>query len=284
MNGSNILIIGSKGQLGTALSIKYPEATAIDADTLDITDEEKVASFDFSPYKIVINAAAYTNVNGAETSDGRVTAWSVNAKAVMLIAKNIIPKNIIFVHISTDYVFDGTKNDHKEEEALSPLGVYGQSKAAGDFVVSLIPKHYILRTSWVIGEGNNFVRTMLDLGKKGIDPKVIGDVLGRPTFTVELVRAIDFLLNNDVEFGLYNVSNDGDPVSWADFSKKIYELAGMDNVVTEITDEEYYQDKPEAAPRPMNSVFDLSKIHYAGFNSTNWEKDLEDYIKTEIEI
>lgn len=283
MNSADILIIGSKGQLGTALRIQYPEATAVDADTLDITNDEKVSSFDFSPYKVVINAAAYTNVNGAETSDGRITAWNVNARAIMLIAKNILSKDISFVHISTDYVFDGSKVNHKEDEPLSPLGVYGQTKAAGDLVLSLLLKHYILRTSWVIGEGNNFVRTMLDLGRKGINPKVIGDVFGRPTFTVELVRAIDFLLNNSSEFGLYNVSNDGDPVSWAGFGKKIYELAGMDVTVTETTDNEYYKDKPEAAPRPMNSVFDLSKIHNTGFNSTNWEKDLEDYIKLEME-
>jgi dTDP-4-dehydrorhamnose reductase len=111
------------------------------------------------------------------------------------------------------------KTLHAEDEDFSPLSVYGASKAAGDIAVSLAPKHYILRTSWVIGEGKNFVRTMLELGKKGVAPSVVSDQIGRLTFTKELVKAIDLLLKDNHEYGTYNVSNGGEPASWADITR-----------------------------------------------------------------
>src|SRR4051812_14218213 len=190
MDDSKFLITGGNGQLGLALQAKYPAAKVTDVKELDITDQNSISTFDWSNVTTILNAAAYTNVDGAETPEGRVAAWKVNAIGSANLTRAALQHDLTIVHISTDYVFDGTQESHTEEEPFSPLGVYGESKAAGDTAVGLAPKHYILRTSWVIGEGKNFVRTMLSLGERGISPKVVADQIGRLTFTSELVRAI----------------------------------------------------------------------------------------------
>lgn len=282
MNQSKILIIGANGQLGLALQAQYPEAQTADINELDITDKKSVESYDWSNVDIVLNAAAYTNVDGAETPEGRVAAWKVNAEAPGHISHPVWRNNIIFVHISTDYVFDGTKKKHVEDEAFSPLSVYGASKAAGDLLVSQIDKHYILRTSWVIGEGKNFVRTMLGLGQRGVDPTVVNDQIGRLTFTSELVRAIDHLLITKAEFGTYNVSNSGESTSWAEITRKIFSEAGFKLKVTGTTTEEYFKGKAGIAPRPLNSSLDLNKIQSTGFVSRDWKDDLKDYVNKEL--
>jgi dTDP-4-dehydrorhamnose 3,5-epimerase len=282
MDSSKVFIIGANGQLGTALREKYPEAGSADISDLDITSYESVSAFDWSNYTTVINAAAFTNVDGAETQEGRITAWKVNASAVANLAKIMREQKITFVHISTDYVFDGTKDPHTENEAFAPLSVYGQSKAAGDIAVSLIPNHYILRTSWVIGEGNNFVRTMLGLADRGISPSVVADQVGRLTFTSELVRAIDHLLTTKSEPGTYNLSNSGDPASWADITRTIFEYAEKTELtVTDTTTAEYYAGKEGIAPRPLLSTLDLSKMESTGFTTQDWKVDLKNYIQKE---
>ena len=282
MNDSEILIIGANGQLGQALQKRYPGAKAVDAQELDITDQKALGAFDWTGIKVILNAAAYTNVDGAESAEGRVAAWLVNASAVANLAEVANWKELVLVHVSTDYVFDGTLNPHTEEESFSPLGVYGQSKAAGDIAVSLTPKHYILRTSWVIGDGKNFVRTMLSLGERGISPSVVGDQIGRLTFTSELVRAIDHLLSSQAPFGTYNVSNSGESASWADITRRIFADAGYDQLtVTDTTTAEYFADKPEASPRPLQSTLALDKIQATGFESVEWKADLQTYIESE---
>lgn len=282
MDGPKFLITGGNGQLGLALRAKYPQAKATDVAQLDITDYISVEKFDWSNVTTILNAAAFTNVDAAESAEGRLAAWKVNAAAVANLVRIAQAKDLTLVHVSTDYVFDGTKNPHTEDESLSPLGVYGATKAAGDLILSCYPKHYILRTSFVIGEGNNFVRIMLGLGQKGVNPSVIADQLGRITFTSELVRAIDHLLTSKSPFGIYNVSNGGDPVSWANLTREIFKEAGLSNTVTNTTTAEYYKDKPEAASRPLNSVFDLTKIESTGFKPTDWRDDLKEYVNKEL--
>jgi dTDP-4-dehydrorhamnose 3,5-epimerase len=281
MNAAKIFIVGANGQLGTALKAQYPEAQFADIDELDITDKKSVDAFDWSGIEIVLNAAAYTNVDGAETAEGRVAAWKVNAEAVKNLAHVAWEHDLTVVHISTDYVFDGTQEEHTEIEDFSPLSVYGASKAAGDLLVSQLDKYYILRTSWVIGEGNNFVRTMLGLGAKGVAPTVVHDQVGRLTFTSELVRAIDHLLTNESPFGTYNVSNSGDPASWADITRQIFDDAGYNLQVTNTTTEDYYKGKDGIAPRPLNSTLKLDNIQDTGFESTDWKEDLKKYIEKE---
>jgi dTDP-4-dehydrorhamnose reductase len=167
---------------------------------------------------------------------------------------------------------------HLEDEPFSPLSVYAQTKAAGDIIVSILPKHYVLRTSWVIGEGKNFVRTMLGLGQKGIEPTVVADQVGRLTFTSELVRAINYLLTHNAEPGIYNISNDGEPASWADITRTIFEYAGYGLKVTDTTTAEYFATRPEVAHRPLQSTLNLDKIHSIGFSSVDWKDDLRTYI------
>lgn len=278
MNESEVFIVGANGQLGLALRAKYPNAQWSDKDELDITNKQSVEQFDWSGIKILINAAAYTNVDGAETPEGRIAAWAVNADAVGNLVAIAAHYDMTLVHISTDYVFDGTNNLHVEDEPFSPLSVYGASKAAGDLLVSLAPKFYILRTSWVIGDGKNFVNTMLGLAQKGVNPTVVADQIGRLTFTTVLVDAIDHLLGKDAAYGTYNVSNNGDPVSWADITREIFKLAKVENTVTDTTTVDYFAGKVGIAPRPLQSTLDLTKIQVTGFTPNDWRTDLANYI------
>lgn len=280
MNDSEIFIVGAYGQLGTALRQLYPDARSADIDQLDITDEQSVANFDWGGIKVIINAAAYTNVDGAETSEGRIAAWRVNAVAVGNLVNMAISRDITVVHISSDYVFDGTQSPHLETEEFSPLGVYAQTKAAGDIVVSLAPKYYLVRTSWVIGEGKNFVLTMKSLANQGIKPKVVNDQIGRLTFTPDLASAISHLLNNSSPYGTYNLTNDGNSVSWADIASIVYEATGHSkDDVTGVTTEEYYEGKTSIAPRPLQSTLYLDKIKSAGFVPRDWREALTEYLK-----
>ena len=282
MDDSKIFIVGANGQLGTALRAKYPRSQFADQAELDITNRASVEAFNWSGIEIILNAAAYTNVDGAETPEGRVAAWNVNATAVANLVRVAEKHDMTILHISSDYVFDGTNEPHMEDELLSPLGVYGQSKAAGDLAVSLLPKHYLLRTTWVIGEGKNFVRTMLDLAGRGISPTVVADQIGRLTFTSELVRAIDHLLTSRADFGTYNVTNDGPLASWAEITRQIFSTAGYkDLTVTDTTTTEYFAGKSGIAPRPLGSNMSLDKLHATGFESRNWQDDLKAYIEKE---
>lgn len=285
MDSSKFFIVGANGQLGTALRQKYPNAQFADVDKLDITDRASVEAFDWSGVEVILNAAAYTNVDGAETPEGRTSAWKVNAEAVKNLTYAVWKHQLrAIVHISTDYVFDGSSDLHTEDESFAPLSVYGASKAAGDLLVSQVDKHYILRTSWVIGEGKNFVRTMLGLAEKGVSPTVVADQIGRLTFTSELVRAIDHLLTSEAKFGTYNVSNSGEPASWAQITRAIFELADKSELtVTDTTTATYYEGKACIAPRPLQSTLDLSKIEATGFVTTNWKQDLKSYIQKELE-
>lgn len=280
MDDSKFLIVGANGQLGKALAAQYPQATAVDRAALDISDKSAVEAFDWSNITHILNAAAYTNVDGAETNEGRVAAWAINAAAVANLASVANQHGLTLVHISSDYVFDGTNTPHTEAEPLSPLSVYGASKAAGDVAVSVTPQHYILRTSWVIGEGKNFVQTMIGLAQKDISPTVVHDQIGRLTFTSELVKAIDHLLSSQSPFGTYNVSNEGESASWADITREIFAQLGKDNLtVTNTTTEEYFAQKEGIAPRPLESSLDLSKIQSTGFTPTDWKTDLLKYVK-----
>lgn len=279
---NSIVIVGANGQLGRALQDQYPDAIAVDSDTLDITNKVAVEAFQWSDVDVILNAAAFTNVDGAETSEGRQAAWAINADAVGNLVAAAAQNDCILVHISTDYVFDGSQEIHFEDEGFAPLSVYGASKAAGDLLVSLAPKYYLLRTSWVIGEGKNFVRTMLNVGQKGIEPTVVADQIGRLTFARELVRAIDHLLNIKATFGTYNVSNSGDSASWADITRVIFDCANFNLTVTDTTTNEYFSGKENIAPRPLQSTLSLVKINSTGFECRDWKDDLKKYIEKEL--
>lgn len=282
MPAKKTLVLGADGQLGKALRGLYAgEATvefAARAD-FDLTDEASFTARNWKNYSTIINAAAYTAVDAAETPDGRAAAWAINATAVARLARTAVDHDLTLVHVSSDYVFDGSRESHDENEPFSPLGVYGQTKAAGDAIVSVVPRHYIVRTSWVIGEGNNFVRTMASLAARGISPSVVNDQVGRLSFTEDIAAGIRHLLESGADYGTYNLSNDGEPQSWADIAEDAYELCGAAGVeVTGVGTEEYFAGKA-AAPRPLKSILDLSKIKGTGFTPASSADRLTAYLQ-----
>jgi len=277
--GKRILITGCNGQLGKELVKKYPGATAASREDLDIADNDQVKAIDWSKYHTIINAAAYVNADESETDEGREKTWRVNAVGPRNLAEAAITNDLHLIHISSEYVFDGKKENHNEDETVAPLSVYGQAKAAGDIAVSLVPKHHILRTTWVVGDGHNFVRTMKRLADMRVDPRVVHDQYGRLTFVSELVRAVDHIIKNKIESGTYNVSNSGKIKSWAEIAADTFEFAGHSrDRVKQITTDEYKEDKKHFAPRPRNSDLDLSKIQKTGFESQDYEPLLKEYV------
>jgi dTDP-4-dehydrorhamnose reductase/dTDP-4-dehydrorhamnose 3,5-epimerase len=283
------LIIGSNGQLGKALRNEYgnqPWVEYTTRATLDITAPGLDQARRWRDYDTIINAAAYTAVDTAETPQGRTDAWAANVTAIATLAKIATAHGITLVHVSSDYVYDGTRTgEYTEDDPVSPLGVYGQTKAAGDTIVATVPRHYIIRTSWVIGDGNNFVRTMANLAARGIAPTVVSDQTGRLTFTSTIAGAIRHLLQRRAEYGVYNVTNSGDPQTWYDIAREVYRLTGHDaDRVTPVSTAAYFANATSPiAPRPANSVLSLDKIQGAGFQATEVATAMREYLGEAIQ-
>jgi len=291
------LITGANGQLGRALQIEFPDAEFTDYQELDITSPDLDKVRPWGQYKTIINSAAYTAVDKAETPEGRKSAWELNAKAVANLGKIATKYSITLVHVSSDYVFDGTLPEHTEDEPFSPLSVYGQTKAAGDIAIIEVPKHYNIRSSWIVGDGNNFVRTMKTLAEKGVKPNVVNDQIGRLTFTTDLAHVIKHLLSPiphspvtdhlppttyHLPYGTYNLTGEGQSASWADIASEVYELTGHNRSdVTGVSTSEYYAGKEGIAPRPLQSTLNLDKIKSTGFTPADWRQSLKEYLKNE---
>ncbi|MDR0959071.1 MAG: bifunctional dTDP-4-dehydrorhamnose 3,5-epimerase family protein/NAD(P)-dependent oxidoreductase [Propionibacteriaceae bacterium] len=266
-----VLILGAHGQLGRALVELYPDAAQADIDSLDLTDPAQVDAWPWSDFGVVINAAAFTNVDAAETPDGRIAAWKANATAPATLAKLALAHRFTLVHVSTDYVFDGTHEIWREDDDLAPLSVYGQSKAAGDLAVSVVPHHYIVRTSWVVGQGKNFIATMESLAAKGVSPAVVDDQTGRLTHTATLAGAIRHLLETNAPYGLYNCTDGGEAVTWADVAQAVYVRSGRAATdVSRVSTAEYYAGKENIAPRPAHSLLDLTKLEATGYQTETY--------------
>lgn len=280
-----LLVVGAAGQLGCALRDLYAGAGHVEFATraeLDITDPGLGESRRWADYGVIVNASAYTAVDLAETPEGRRAAWAVNVDGAVALARVATEHRLTLVHVSSDYVFDGTSGRaYHEEDDTCPLGVYGQTKAAADAVVATVPRHYIVRTSWVIGEGKNFVRTMASLAERGIDPRVVDDQVGRLTFTSDLARGIRHLLESEATFGTYNLTGAGDATSWADIARQVYSLLGHDPMrVTGVSTEEYFASATDpVAPRPRMSVLDLAKIEATGFAPASARESLATYLE-----
>ncbi|MFL0291816.1 dTDP-4-dehydrorhamnose reductase [Mycobacterium sp. SMC-18] len=277
------LVLGADGQVGRALRAEYgddPSVEFVTREQVDLSgDLESVLRW--QDYDTVINAAAYTAVDAAETPTGRADAWAVNVTGVAALARIATARGLTLVHLSSDYVFDGTSDSpYREDDPIAPLGVYGQTKAAGDQIIATVPRHYILRTSWVIGDGRNFVRTMASLAERGVDPSVVDDQVGRLTFTSELARAIRHLTTTGAPYGTYNVTGSGPAMSWADIARRVFELSGHDPArVTGVSTEAYFASATGAvAPRPRNSVLDTQKLESAGFIPEAAEDSLARYL------
>ena len=289
------LVTGCNGQLGHAVRRLAEERGVAkdfdfcDIDTFDMSDPDAYAQYDWSLYGTVINCGAYTAVDKAETPEGRAIAWKANATGPALLARTCSEHGITLVHVSSDYVFDGTAQVHTEEEPLSPLSVYGQTKAAGDIAVAGCPRHYVMRSSWVIGEGHNFVKTMKGLSDRVADPEdkltqvtVVDDQLGRLTFTRDMAEAIFHVLGTHAPYGTYDCTGSGAVKSWADIARAVFEAANGngDRVVPVSTADYYASAEGPVAPRPVHSALDLSRLEAAGFHMPDWEEELGEYIKT----
>ena len=296
------LVTGANGQLGRAVRALAEERGLLDSfdfgdrDEFDFSDPADYPKVDWTLYGTVINCGAYTAVDAAETVEGRRAAWAANAQGPALLAKVCAEHGIALVHVSSDYVFDGTREEHDEDEPFSPLGVYGQTKAAGDIAVANCPRHYIVRSSWVIGEGKNFVRTMAALSDRCADPDdaldevtVVDDQYGRLTFTRDMAEGIFWLLgyrdgdkepSSPCEPGTYNLTGSGKVASWADIAAGVFELRNGNAVaVKPVTTSEYYDNaKGPVSPRPIHSALDLSKFESAGFTLRDWEEELDSYL------
>jgi len=261
-----LLITGSKGQLGTELSRQAGahDVVAVDYQELDITDASAVADFvEKVRPDVVINAAAYTAVDRAEQDEA--SAFAVNCDGVSYLAQACNTMNVPLIHVSTDYVFDGSKSAaYVEDDPLAPLGVYGRSKADGDAAVrQYCPKHIIFRTSWVFSaHGNNFVKTMLRLGAERETLGVVSDQFGKPTSAAELARVILAVLPNlDEHWGTYHLAQP-EAVSWHAFADAVFTEARLQGIplalkqLQAITTADY----PTPARRPVNSALNCSKL------------------------
>ncbi|BBY17617.1 sugar nucleotide-binding protein [Mycolicibacterium litorale] len=261
-----VLILGASGQLGLALRKVYsdcPDVEFANRTDIELASDRINSIRPWRDYRVVINAAAYTAVDAAETPAGRKEAWATNVTAVAALARLARAFGLTLVHISSDYVFDGNlPRPYREDDALCPLGVYGQTKAAGDEIASTAHNHYILRTSWVVGEGQNFVRTMLSLAERGIDPSVVNDQHGRLTFASDLATAIRDLIDKCAPYGTYNFTGGGTPMSWEGIAREVFALAGHSpERVTGVSTEDYFKSASgPVAARPRNSALDLNKI------------------------
>lgn len=284
-----ILVTGAGGQLGRALAAELGDdpgdrgdrVDAVDVARLDLTDREAVRAWPWEDYDTVVNAAAYTSVDGAETPPGRRACWAVNAEAPALLARLAVEHRFTLVHYSTDYVFDGALGVHDEDEPRSPLGVYGQAKAAGDLAVGGVPAHYLLRTSWLVGDGPNFVRTMQQLAAQGACPEVVDDQLGRLTFARELARATRHLLGSGAPYGTYNVTNAGPAMSWAEVAAEVFRHCGRDPAdVRPVSTAQYAARRGPLAPRPASSVLSLDKLRASGYSPADASIELRRYLRT----
>ncbi|WP_374157608.1 sugar nucleotide-binding protein [Mycobacterium sp. G7A2] len=279
------LILGADGQLGRALRKVYGERTNVEfasRSDFDLAMPGTALDRCWRDYDTIINAAAYTAVDTAETPGGRADAWATNVTGLARLARIATLNGITLVQISSDYVFDGTaQRPYREDDPVTPMGVYGQTKAAGDQITATVPRHYIVRTSWLIGDGHNFVRTMLSLAARGISPRVVNDQYGRLTFTSELAQAIRHLLERRPPYGIYNVSGSGPVGSWADIARRTFALAGSDpNRITDVSTAEYsIGTSGPISPRPHNSVLDLERIRSTGLSPRDADNTLKQYVE-----
>jgi len=271
-----ILVVGSKGMLGQELMGLFGAAArGVDVDEVDITDLASVQRvlLTLKP-RVVVNAAAYTDVDGCESQ--AELALQVNGEGVAhlaMITKEIGAK---LVQVSTDYVFDGGKGSpYLEDDAPAPLSIYGESKLAGEMNARFNPDHLIVRTQWLYGHaGKNFVETMLRLAGERSELAVVDDQVGSPTWTRDLALAIQALIDKGC-CGTYHAANAGF-VSWNGFAREIFRLTGLDIVVNPMTTAEL--DRP--APRPLYSTLDCGKLERdTGVVPQPWQEALGRYLE-----
>lgn len=277
MEKRKLLILGASGMLGTQLEKVFNksdiyEVVATDMYNFDITNEKQIAEiFSNVMPDIVINAAAYTNVDDCEKE--KTLCEEINGRAIGKLLKYVNEINTIFVHYSTDYVFDG-KNDkgYKEDDVANPINQYGKSKEIGEkYIFDIGKKYYLIRTSWLFGKkGSDFVDKMLELSKKKKFLEVVNDQHGKPTYAKDLAKRTKELIEGKADFGVYHITNEN-TTTWYDFAKEIFRIAKINIKVKPVFSEEFAR----AAKRPKFSALINTKLP----KSRPWQEALAEYIK-----
>lgn len=280
-----VLVTGAKGQLGTdvinELAKRGHVAIGVGVAEMDITDSAAVRRVmtEAAP-EAVIHCAAWTAVDAAEDEENRAKVKAINVDGTENIATVCQALGCKLMYISTDYVFDGLGEEPWKPDCTSyaPQNYYGQTKLDGERMVSvLLEKYFIVRIAWVFGKnGNNFVKTMLSLGKKYDTIRVVRDQIGTPTYTYDLARLLVDMVETE-KYGYYHATNEGGYISWYDFACEIFKQAQYDTKVVPVTTAEYGLSKAE---RPFNSRLDKSKLTENGFKLLpSWEDALRRYLQ-----
>ncbi len=288
------LVTGTGGQLGYDVmnELKNRGCEAVGCDItddaeirLDITDSKAVSETieKVSP-DVVIHCAAWTAVDAAEDEENISKVYAVNVDGTRNIAEACKKADCKMIYISTDYVFNGQGTEPWKPECkdYAPLSVYGKSKLEGELAVAeILEKYFIVRIAWVFGKnGKNFIKTMLNVGKKYPEVKVVNDQIGTPTYTFDLSRLLADMAESE-KYGYYHATNEGGYISWYDFTCEIFKQAGYETKVTPVTTAEYGLSK---ATRPFNSRLDKNKLKENGFEPLpEWKDALERYLK-EVEF
>ena len=281
-----ILVTGVKGQLGfdvvNEAEKRGIEAVGVDIDEMDVTNKEQVEQvIKAGNYDAVVHCAAWTAVDKGEEPELFEKVRAVNALGTKYINDVCKELDIPIMYFSTDYVFNGEgETPWNEYDEFEPLNVYGITKGEGEKYVIENPKHFIIRIAWVFGKnGNNFIKTMLRLGKERGAVSVVNDQIGLPTYTYDLARLVVDMIET-VEYGTYHATNSGDFISWYDFAKEIFKQAGMDVEVTPVDSSQF----PAKAKRPHNSRMNQTELDKHGFTRLpDWKDALNRYLKV-IEV
>ena len=279
------LVTGVKGQLGfdvvNELKNRGHDAVGVDIEEMYITDPESVSRVigEAAP-DVVIHCAAWTAVDAAEDPENIAKVRAVNAGGTRNIAQVCKKLDCKMMYISTDYVFNGqgTQPWQPDCKDYAPLNVYGQTKLEGELAVAnTLEKYFIVRIAWVFGKnGSNFIKTMLNVGKKHDTVRVVSDQIGTPTYTLDLARLLVDMAESE-KYGYYHATNEGGYISWYDFTCEIYKQAGYATRVVPVTTAEYGLSK---AARPFNSRLDKSKLAENGFQPLPaWQDALQRYLK-----
>ncbi len=294
-----VLVTGTSGQLGfdvmEELTRRGYEGIGADRSEteadfehvqMDITDKDRVFEIvrELKP-DVIVHCAAWTNVDGAEDPTKLEAVRAVNVDGTRNLAEAAKEVDAKFVYISTDYVFDGEGSEpwRPDDKNYAPINVYGRSKLDGELEVSrILDKYFIVRIAWVFGRnGKNFIKTMIEVGKKHSVVKVVDDQIGTPTYTVDLARLLVDMIETD-KYGYYHATNEGGYISWADFAEEIYKDAGMDVKVEHVITSEYEKIAGKTvAKRPFNSRLDKTKLVQNGFEPLpTWQDATKRFISS----
>ena len=276
------LITGYNGQLGYDIARELEQRgeydyLALDLQEMDITNREQVFKIvkDYNP-DVIFHCAAWTAVDKAEEEEDKVRLVNVEGTKNIVDASLEVDAKVIYM--STDYVFDGKKDGYyKEDDVINPMSVYGKTKYEGEEEIRRNPKHFITRISWVFGiNGNNFIKTMINLSQNRNEVTVVDDQIGSPTYTVDLANRLVEMAHSD-KYGTYHVNNDGF-CSWAEFAEYIFKSNGIDMKVIPVSTEEYQKILPQQAERPRNSKLSKEKLVDAGFTMLpTWQDAVDRY-------